>query len=349
MQDIFIYQSSQLLHENIYDKLKRAGFPKGIDLPLTLMNKIARETHDDYFLTGNLTKENTTFTISTKLYDTKSGKMISKSQFTSTDAISLVDDISIKIKQDLKIPDYHIDAIQDLPVTEFISNNTEAYKHFIEGNQKLSYDNDYQQASSDLQKAIKTAPAFAIAYFFLGVVYANDNLSNKSVASLKKAMKFDYKLPQHMKFQTKDTYYIMTGQATKRLNLVKMQTKLCPESLQAYLTLADIYTRSGELNEAITIFEKLRTWAPEPDLYLDEIGLLYLQLNDTDKALKYIKNYADIYHADPEAFNQLAMIYRVTGQDDLVVKNYEKTLFLDQTNMTAMLNLASLDNKIWTF
>jgi len=349
MQDIFIFENSQLYNENLYDKIKRAGFPKGVKLPLTLMKKIANEMHDDYFLVGNLTKENEQFIVKTQLYDTELGNKITENTFSSTNVISLVDSISIAVKHDLKLPDYRIDAIQDLPVVELITENIEAYKNFILGNQNLSYHNNYQIAADYLQQSVDLDPTFAMAHFFLGVVYANDNNSSKSIASLKKAMKFDYKFSPKFKFQTKDTYYIMTGQGDKRLNLVKMQTKLNPDSFEAHLILADLYSKNGDINSAINTLETIRRIAPEPDLFLDDIGLLYLQLNKTEKALEYIKNYATIYSTDVEAFNQLARIYRVLSQDDLAVENYQKALFLDESNMTAMLSLAEIDVKYGRF
>lgn len=349
MQDLFMQQSSQLYDDDMYEIIKRAGFTSGVKLPLPLMQQITKELHDDYFITGKLAKDERGLILTTRLYDAKLGKLIAENSFSSGDFMALVDQMSTSIKHDLEIPAYRIESIQDLPIKELLTESNDALRYLVQGIEVSSYHNDYPQGAALMQKAVLADPSFAIAHFFRAVILANTNQSSESIAALKKSLKFDYKLPQKLKFQAKDVFFIMTGKAQKRIRLLKMQIELYPDSIDAQLSLASIYTQSLQYEKAIAAFEDIRKIAPKSDIYLDDIGFLFLQLNKVDIAFDYIQRYADKYPEEPLAFNSLALVYTAMGKDDLATESYEKALLLDQSNMSAILSLSDLDLKYGRF
>lgn len=124
-QDIYLQIKSGY---NFYEKIKEAGFPQAVRVPLTLKKKIADDLHIAYFVSGSVTGQNGQFSVKISLHDTKTGKSIAKNSFSGKDVFTLVDDISIQLKHDLEIPEYHIEKTEDLPVTEILSNSIPALK-----------------------------------------------------------------------------------------------------------------------------------------------------------------------------------------------------------------------------
>jgi len=347
LQDPFMDGVSQLLNGGVLlRRIKKAGFDRGVDLPITLMQQIATELHFDYFISGEIKKSDKgDFIVTTKLNETLRGNQISNQQFKSNDLFSLVDQLSSTLKRDLGVPDYQTDSIQDLPVKELVSNQFGANRDLVMGLKESIENNDYQTSINWLKSATEKDPSFAMAYLFLGLNHANNNQSEESLLALKKALKFNYKLPDFLRFLAKDIYYIMTGEGKKRLGLLKMQVELYSDNVDIRMQLANAYSNSKMYKEAIAEINKIQAISSRPETYLDDIGLLYIRLNDLPRALSFMKKYAEKFPEEIASFNYLGYIYWLIGNDELARKNYEKSLFLEPNNLTATLRLANLDEK----
>ncbi len=346
MQDPFIDEVSLLLDNgNILQNLKKAGFETGVDAPISLLSKVAIERHYEYFVTGNFSKKGDEYLLSIKLYDAERGKRLASNEIVSEQLLELVDQASILTKENLGIPKYHLESLQDFPVAEVSSGNLEALKLLVNALEQLQFHNNYLKGAEFSQAAIEKDTSFALAYFYLGILQANLNQSKQSVKSLRLAMKYDFKLPEFLKFLVKDTLYLMSGESKKRLSLLKMQTSLEPENIDIRLRLSYLYSANKKYAEAIKEIKSVMEISPQPETYLDNIGYLYLQMNQFDQAEVYFKDYLKAFPSESTSFNNLAYLYNLQGKDELVRENYEKSLLLDPENLPATLNLASVDEK----
>jgi tetratricopeptide (TPR) repeat protein len=343
MQDPFFDHNSVLLGDQLSEKVRQAGFPRGAGLPVSLMRLIAEEMHYDYFITGSFDKKSENYSIETVIYDMKSGKQISSNIFSSNDAIALIDDISIKTKKDLGIPDYHSDTIKDLPVKELTSESSKAIEYFVQGAEIRSQKNDYMLSAEKLELAVKEDPSFALAHVFLSMVYANANKSTPSIQAVKRAIKLQYKLPQEFKFVAKDLFYIMTGESNKRVELIKMQVELEPENIDTKKRLAYVYSTSQKYEEAIGVYNDIQAISLRPDIYLDDIGFIHVQMNQLEKAQEFMQAYADEFPNETNSFINLGYVQWLAGNYEAARESYEKTLFIDPSNLNASLRLANLD------
>ena len=86
-QDLFVDvispQPEGILNQDYYvlEKIREAGFKKGVGLPLLLKRKIAHEFHKDYFLSGKISKEQKDFILELSLYHSKNAKQLAKRSF----------------------------------------------------------------------------------------------------------------------------------------------------------------------------------------------------------------------------------------------------------------------------
>ena len=114
-QDLFL---DLVLADQVYDKMKEAGFSKGIGLPLTLENKIADDQNKEYFIKGSFNKEDGQYIVQTSIYETERGKLLAENVYRGKDIFKLIDEMSVGTKKELVIPEGHIKGIRDLPIAE---------------------------------------------------------------------------------------------------------------------------------------------------------------------------------------------------------------------------------------
>jgi hypothetical protein len=77
---------------------------------------------------------------------------------------NLVDQLSMHLKQDLKISEYHIEEAVDLPVSELTTTSLEAYESYIRGSPESLMFQDWDSNLYHLNKAIQADSTYAVAY-----------------------------------------------------------------------------------------------------------------------------------------------------------------------------------------
>lgn len=346
-QDIFvqrsnIYQSDMLGEYFILEKMRRFGFHDGVGIPLTLKKKIAQESFMEYFLSGSFTVNNETFTIKTELYETSKGKLIGENTFTGKDIFKLTDEISLKLKENLEIPQHHLDETKDLPVAEILTNSIPAYQKFITGFTKL-FENDYSAALNNVETAIKEDPDFAMAYFILSGIYSSSTQTEKIEQNIHSAMQKSYKLPELYKFIVKILYYSSKQEIDKAITLSKMRIELYPDDIFTYNLLAMFYMSKNLVNEEIEVYKSILKIDPFRYGLLKKIGSLYEKNGKIDEALIYLKQYADQFPEDSSSYTAIGNLYKSFGNYSQAKKFYEKAILLEPENVSILINLSNIE------
>ncbi|MCK4311252.1 MAG: tetratricopeptide repeat protein, partial [Candidatus Cloacimonetes bacterium] len=353
-QDIFlqvssIYTGSFDISSPVYEKMKRAGFPKGIGLPFTLKKKIAGESHMNHFLSGSFTKQNDTLFVKTKLYDTKRGKLIAENSFKGTDIFQLVDEITIKLKHDLEVPARHIEEAKDLPIAEMLTNSIPAYKMYITGLSAMLFDNDYENAINNLEQSVSEEPTFALAYCYQYSMYISLNQRTKAENSMQNVMQYIYKLPEKYQFLLKCEYYFLNQDPDNGFLVVKMWVELYPDDISAHVFLGILYMMRNQMDEAISEYKCILELDPEQYDYLKEIGSLYEQKGEFEEALKYYTQYAKQCPKDYSSYTTIGDLSYTMGDYQQAKSYYEKALVLEPDEISTLVSLADIENKLGNF
>ncbi|MEE4258071.1 MAG: adenylate/guanylate cyclase domain-containing protein, partial [Bacteroidales bacterium] len=95
-QDLFF---TVLSAETIYPEISSTGYEDGTGLPITLMKKFADEQQMNYFIFGELDKEDGEYVLRAKLYDTRLTKQLSEINLKDSSPFGLVDQFSVQIKK----------------------------------------------------------------------------------------------------------------------------------------------------------------------------------------------------------------------------------------------------------
>jgi len=207
IQDYYLEVRTAYHSESARNRMHAAGYENLTGLPLMLEKEITEILHLDYFLTGSFSRQESLYQVHTKLYNSRNGKLISEHSLDGENVMQLVDQISVLLKNDLKVPDYHMEEATDLPVAELTTGSLSALRWYVKGSNEATFRKDWNRTIAYLEQAIQEDPTFALAYYDLYQVYLVTNQSEKGAALFDPLMDHMFKLPEKLQFQVKASYF----------------------------------------------------------------------------------------------------------------------------------------------
>ena len=334
---------------SVIEKMTEAGYPNGIGLPLMLEKEIADHLHMNYFLSGSFTKQGEAYSINTKLYNTKNGKLLHQNTLTNLDIFELVDEIVVQLKHDLEIPDYHINEAEDLPISEISTNSITAYKMYNAATNEISFNQDWNKALDYLKQSIREDSTLALAYIELFYGYLYTNQVEKGAWIFQPLMKHLYKLPEKWQFIAKTAYYEFNKEFDKVYAIYEMLASLYPDDLSYRLRLAQLHVNRNQLDEAIAEYKYILELDPEQYDILQKIGAIYKSRGKFEDALNYYNLYADQFPDKPESFRSIGGLHKTMGNYEKAKSSYERILLFEPGNISVLLNLADIERESGNF
>ena len=117
-----------------------------------------------------------------------------------------------------------------------------------------------------------------------------------------------------------------------------------PDKPRVRMSLAAAYTKQGRLNAAIKEYENLLTLDPlHKNLAYNNLGLIYLNLKNKDKAEEYFKQALNEDPKDIVAANNLANLVYQNGNKEEAISQYNKIIEISPGNLEAHRSLAYID------
>jgi len=331
------------------DAYAEAGFKYGTGVPLSLKKQIAEEHHLSKFISGILRKENDQYIIETTLYNTSTGRRIAQNSYTGPDIFMLADDISSGLKKDMKIPDYHIERTEDLPISELTTNNLDAFKVFTEGYFAYSDLNDFKTGISKMEQAVEMDSLFALAWLNLHGIYAMENRTEDSRRALNKTLEYKYRLSEPQAYLTKIEHYALNGDLESAFGVTKNWVQLYPDNVEGRGLLAMFYRIRNQLDLAIE--ERKRILEIDPTNYdqIQMIADLYQTIGDIPQALKYLELYAEKFPDRYESFVKIGDLYKTSGDFSKSSEFYKKALLLEPDKYSITNSLADIEVQLGNF
>lgn len=339
-QDLYMDINTGFSFKN---KMQKAGFETGLGLPLTLMQRISEYYHKEFFLSGSFSKTGEQFTITTRLYETENGKLLSEDNYTGNNLFILTDEISTGIKKNTNLPSDHIEKTMDFPVSEIFTDEFDALEYYVKGYKAAFLNNDFSEAVDMLEKSVEADTAFALAHFYLANIYFNNNDAEKALISLESAKKNIFKLPERVQYQTKFFDYLIRQEPEKAMSVIKMWVELFPDDLEGRKTLAERLKYKNLFSESIEQYKAILDIDPDQGNVLLEIGELYTASEMFDSALHYYREYTERFPQDYSGYFNLGDFYYTTANYEKARTNLEKALLLDPENISIQVKLGGID------
>ena len=345
-QDVFFQPKGT---ESFIDELRGAGINNLDNVDFNLKRRIARDFRMEYMLSGGYDITETGYQIETKLHHVENGKLISEHSFEGRDIFSLIDQLTVQLKKDLQIPDNYLETVEDLPVSNILTTNMDAYKDFTLGIEAAGYYNDYNASIEHFLNSLDKDPGFMSSAFNLAAVYLLNSQMKEAAEYIGKVMEKDYMLPEQEQFLAKSLYYHINEEQDKRIKVLEMWKELYPQNVNAYNFLAQIHKVSGEPAKAEEVLkEALEIDDNRGDFYVDLADVLMIQ-GKNEEALQYYNLYAERYPNHSRSFRLLGDFYFNLGEYDEAGKNYEKSVLLSEDNLKSIGQMAIIKERQGNF
>jgi tetratricopeptide (TPR) repeat protein len=341
-QDLFVQVTGT---EIMAEELRRAGYPSGTDIPLTLMRQIADRHNLPFFVAGSFEGGDGEVGVTVRLYETRRGKLLSEQVYSGANLFSVADEISLALKHDLGIPTQHIEQVEDLPIADRLTSSQTAYRDMVQAYRALTVDQDWPAASAAILRSVEADPANAYAHSLrYGIsVFANDQTGASQ--ALEEAMRHIYKLPERSQYATKFQYYDYKGEAEKATAVLRMWIDILPDDVQGRATYATVLTYRDRRAEAIEQYERILEIDPSQTEYLRTLGNLTESMGDFDRATEFYERLVAESPDNYESYLDLGQLQRLQGKFDEAKATLERALVVDPENVAVLTSLAVLERR----
>ena len=346
-QDIYLNISSVY---GIGEDLRDEGYPDVINVPMTLKKKIASEKYMNYFTAGQITKKDGMLSAEISIHDTKTTKLLAEKTFTGKDIFTLVDNMTVWIKNALGIPETHMESTVDLPVAEITSASIPALKYLYHGLDEYLLEENREEGLTLIREALEADSTFAYAYRILYAFDMQDTRTDEAMHALMSLMKYIHKLPEPDRFGIKHDYYYQIKQDPEMsMEVARNWAELYPEDIRAHEALAMRYGVLNRKENELAEYEEILNLDPGQYDYLLTIGDIHKDQGRFDEALKYYQRYADEFPGYSKSYIKLGSLYNRYGDYEQATKFYNKALLIEPEDISVQLSLANIEVELGKF
>jgi len=326
------------------ERLRETGFNDMVNVPLALKREIAEGAHRDHFVTGSVSASNGTFQATVSLYETQRGRLVEERSYEGSDVLALADQISVQLRDDLKIPDRGEEAAPDLPVSELLTNSPEAFRLSIESMRAIQIDQDFARGTSLMEAAVAEDPRYADAQADLGTLYLLMNRPAEMAGPMQAAMDHSYRLPERARFVLKSNYYLLVHQDMERAYAsLEMWAELFPDDLVAYQALLQIQTMRDDKTGALGSLEKiLELDSAQRDVLL-QMGDLRQAMGDVPGAKADFQRYAQEFPEDHDVLGRLAQLSLRSGEIDKAREHFNRAMILAPSDVGLLVGMGDVE------
>jgi tetratricopeptide (TPR) repeat protein len=220
------------------------------------------------------------------------------------------------------------------------------------------------------QEAIKLCERMPEPYFNLGVIYSKTGKKREALSEFKKALELRnspriliavanlelengnlqearrrYEEVLESDDRSVDAYqglsvvYEKLGQKQKATDVLTKSLAI-KEDVITYYNLAVLHYNSGQIEKAVTEFER----AVELDSHhfdaLFYLGLAYKESNSLEKGIRVLKQAAQIKPDDVEVYRALGVMYEILDEHEKAEQAFRRSISLDDSDVSTFVNLA---------
>ncbi len=349
IQDLFI--DSKIV--NLSD-IKKMGYSLNDEISLSKACSIANENNSMYFINGSFNVIDSIYYIDLSIYDSKSGKLVSEISSHNINFFPLIDELSIKIKKGLDLPEKHIKESVDLPVSSQLTSSISALENFTKSliysvrgrsigyNTESTKNEDNIIALDYMHKALKFDSRFAWAHFESSKLYRNLNKLDSVSYSLTRTLENIDRIPEQAAQRIKIIYYQIKKLPVKRVKTINYWAKRWPNSIQALELNAYYYTNNHLIDDAIIFNEKLLEIDSSNCNVLKNLRDNYVRTDDLDQGFYYARQYLKCTSYSVNAYLQIAEVFYNQLEVDSAAFYYQKAELIDPLNYSPKLKLLEL-------
>jgi protein O-mannosyl-transferase len=214
------------------------------------------------------------------------------------------------------------------------SNASAFYKSFAHSNLGSIHaqNKNFDLAEKEFNKAIQADPTIPLGFLNLGTYYASRGLHQKAKTMLEMARdrydkyRWGYAMPASLNFSLARVNFELRLFSEARKDLKRYLIEI-PESSNGLLLLGKVYQQMGETDSAIVSYRKIKGSQEIEAKASNNIGLIYLSLNQTQKALLEFERSLKINPKLPDTHYNLGKLIIDSKGDIELARKHLNTAF----------------------
>jgi serine/threonine-protein kinase len=282
---------------------------------------------------GSFTKAGNTFATDAKVLDvdTKALLASSSSHGDGVDSIlkTQVDELSRQILDGLGMERTDAEAVVDTPIAEVTTASLEAYEHFLRG--RDCYERLYNtEARMHLERAVEVDADFAEAHLYLAWVYTRLRQPAARDEAVSRAMALSGRATRKERLYIEAAHArIVEQDGPKEFRILKQIAREFPGEKLVHHRLARYHRGRNELYRAIEEYNRALALDPEFGWAMNELGYMYADIRDFERAAEYFERYAAVSPGDSNPVDSIGELCFRMGRLDEAIARYRQALELN--------------------
>jgi tetratricopeptide (TPR) repeat protein len=214
------------------------------------------------------------------------------------------------------------------------SNASAFYKSFAHSNLGSIHaqNKNFDLAEKEFNKAIQTDPTIPLGFLNLGTHYASRGMHQKAKSMLEMARdryekyRWGYAMPASLNLNLARVNFELRLFSEAKKDLKQYLSEV-PGSPNALLLLGKVYQQSGETDSAIVSYQKIKGNLEIEAKASNNLGLIYLSLNQPQKALLEFERSLRINPKLPDTHYNLGKLILDSNEDMELARRHLKTAF----------------------
>ncbi len=318
--------------ERMQDLLKQSGRGQVSLIDPESGFEICRREGVRAVVTGSVTKAGNTFVTNLKVLDAESRQMLrsatSRGEGENSIIRTQIDELTAEITRGL----VSAAVLRESPavrVMDVTTDSMEAYAAFVRGREAWGHVN-YDQARTELERALELDPEFAMALVYLGQVYWGLGDIDTRNRVLKRASALAGKLPEKERLLVQAcNAWIVNGDTQHGKEVLEELTAKYPNEKRYAWELGHLYHSLNLPDDALRGYLRALELDPDYGLALNSTAYVYMNLERYDQARDYLRKYAALNPDEANPIDSLAELEFRAGRLEEAVANYRRVVVMD--------------------
>ncbi|MCL7983598.1 MAG: tetratricopeptide repeat protein, partial [marine benthic group bacterium] len=325
------------------DLLAEAGLPPGASAPLPVRQRAARDRGVDYFLGAEVRAQGDSIVAITRLYETRSARLVAERVYRDPDPLAIVDSVSIDLRRDLGVPEWQIESAVDFPVREMLTESPEALRSLTETEQAF-FQNDLRAALAAARHAIAADSTAAFAHMFATILSWQLGDIDGARESRKALDRYAWRLPERVRLQNRmftDLLLENDPEAARRTG--SYWSEVYPQDPEARRMLANIADMLGDRETQIEQLRALLSIDPTDVDAMAQLGAAYSATDRYDSAQAVLARRDERLSGTVNSRRRVARVYLDRGDVDAFRAEIEEARVAAPDDVSLVLDLGWAD------
>ena len=296
-----------------------------------ILKQVATKGRVNHILVGNFAKAGESIRINVTLQEARTEKIVGSEGVEGKgeeSIFSMIDELTRKIKTNLKLSDEEIASDIDREVGKITTSSPEAYRYYTEGR---NYQNkgEGRKSIQSMEKAVTIDPEFAMAYRAIAMAYSNLGYDSEMKKYLQKAFELIDRLSDRERHLIQGEFYRKSEKTyDKAFEAYNKLLELYPKDEIGNVNLGILYADLEEWDKAIERYEVTIQNKDETYFSYFNMAYVYAAKGLYDKAKEILEYYLNNFSNDPMIRWALALNYLCQGKYDLALVELDKAMSL---------------------